>query len=84
MPSPTHNPGNAIQVVVEKKTIMITHRDLGKMRLPLAPILALEGTDKLTPVESMVLEAALQAGFMFNNDEIRTMAQTVLQAVSSR
>ena len=84
MPSPTHNPGNAIQVVVEKKTIMITHRDLGKMRLPLAPVLALEGADKLAPVESMVLDAALQSGFMFSNDEIRMMAQAVLQAVSPR
>ena len=84
MTSPTRNPSDVIEVVVEKKTITITHRDLGKMRLPLAPVLALSGSDKLTSVESMVLDAALQVGFMFSNDEIRMMAQAVIQAVSAR
>ena len=81
MLSPKRNIGQALTITVEKRNITIDHSDLGKIKLPLKPVLALSGSDKLPSVEEMVLDAALRAGFMFSNDEIRKIAEAVILAV---
>ena len=81
MSSPKRNTGQSVTITVGKRNITIDHSDLGKIQLPLKPVLALSGPDKLIAVEEMVLDAALGAGFIFNNDEIRKIAEAVILAV---
>ena len=75
MSSSKNNTGQSLTITVGKRNITIDHSDLGKFQLPLKPVLDLTDQDKLPPVEEMVLNAALRAGFMFSNDEIQKIAK---------
>lgn len=76
------NKSNApFKVTVGKQKITINYNDLGTMHIQLKTVREITGQARITLVESMILDAALRAGFIFSNFEIREMAEEVVQAV---